>query len=199
MLLHSLHTAVTGYSPVTSFYTKKLQRRRKRNEGSKRPKQDLKKPTAVCEKNDFWKHKERWWVWVGADQEIELSGWTMRRAQTFSAFPFILLYSRVHVHCTPEKGHTLTHRILLLEGDQWEFFVFCVKEHSTVCDRVWLYCLVRGLVFLRLLSVWAAKSNSIEVPRQALKSAIRGGYKEWKHVSGYKEVNTNAWSPFSHF
>ena len=112
--------------PLVSFYTRSYMSRTEENSivGSKGSKWDKKE--GVCEKNDLEKIKERW-VWVGADQEIELSGWTMRCAQTFSAFPFILLYSwahrRAHVHAHKRKD-TLTHRILLLKGINESFLYF---------------------------------------------------------------------------
>lgn len=125
----------------------------------------------------FWKSKATW-VAMGADQEIELSGWTMQCAQTFSAFPFILLYSwvhRVHVHAYEWKD-TLTHRIQLLKGiNETFYFVCCVKEHSTVCD-----CVCSVLCSLCRLRLWDSSGNSIEIP--SLGAAIhlkRVTYLKW--------------------
>lgn len=84
------------------------------------------------------------WVGMEADQEMELSAWTTRRAQTFSAFPFILC-SRVHrAHTLAHEGEDTLAQYAAFKGDQWELFLFSIKEQMLSCMHVLrFWCLLK--------------------------------------------------------
>lgn len=100
----------------------------------------------MCKKKDLEKVKR---VLGGGGRSRDWAVWLNHavRADLFSfSFHPPLFMSAPSTHaCTQEKGHHRTQNAAF-KGNPWEFFVFCVKEHSTVCDRVCLCCLVEEVL-----------------------------------------------------